>query len=188
MAHNPRQAIIDFLSAPVSTPDSAITITSDAKERLGAMYTGGGMGAVADTIRFLKERTVPLHYAALLTFADTNGKMWEFACFARQEGGHTWVFKGGGSVSDKNNGRQPHANLAGGWAEGGFYAGGIVHGNGIEVAHAKIVSVDGLTFEDTVENGRVLFVTDREDIFAPVRVLLYDAAGVVVNSHIGFGV
>ncbi len=155
---------------------------------MGVMYTDGGVGAVAATIRFHKERLIPLHYAALLTFVDANARTWEFACFARQEGEHNWVFKGGGSISTKNVEKMPHVNIAGGWVEGGFYAGGIVNMNGKTITRAKILSTDGLIFEDSVDDGRVLFVTDREDIFAPVRVLLYDVAGVVVSSHIGFGV
>ncbi len=188
MAHDPRQTVIDFLSAPLSAPERSLSIVSDAKTRIGAMYTDGGVGAVPATIRILKERTVPLHYASLIAFEDVHGQAWEFACFAVQEGQHNWVFKGGGSVSQKNVESQPHVNLAGGWAEGGFFAGGrVVNTNGTNITRVDILSVDALLFDDTVDDGRVLFVTDREDIFAPVRALLYDSSGTLVNSHIVFG-
>ncbi len=187
MAHDPRQTVIDFLSTPLSEPERSLSIVSDTKTRIGAMYTSGGMSAVPSTIRILKERTVPLHYASLVAFEDVHGQTWEFACFVVQEGQHNWVFKGGGSVSQKNVEGQPHVNLAGGWAEGGFSAGGRVHANGAGIVRVDILSVDGLIFDDTVDDGRVLFVTDREDIFPPVRALLYDSAGTLVNSHVVFG-
>ncbi len=187
MAHDPRQTVIDFLSAPLSEPDSSLSIVSDAKPREGVMRTSGGMGAFPSTICILKERTVPLHYASLITFKDVQGQVWEFACFVVQEGQRNWVFKGGGSVSQKNVEPLPHVSLAGGWAEGGFSAGGRVNANGIDIVRVDIISVDGLIFDDTVDDGRVLFVTDREDIFAPVRALLYNSSGTLVNSHIVFG-
>ncbi len=187
MAHDPRQTVIDVLSAPLSTPDSALSIVGANGPRDGVVRTNGGIGAVPSTIRILKERTVPLHYASLVTFEDVQGQMWEFACFVVQEGQHNWVFKSGGSVSQKNVEKQPHVNLAGGWAEGGFSAGGRVYANGADIVRVDIISVDGIIFDDTVDNGYVLFVTDREDIFPPVRALLYDSAGVLVNSHIVFG-
>ncbi|GAC1641449.1 MAG: hypothetical protein NVS4B12_03770 [Ktedonobacteraceae bacterium] len=187
MAHDPRQTVIDFLSTPVSAIDSPLLIDSDTKLRKGVLRTSGGVGAIPSAIRILKERSIPLHYASLITFEDGAGRTWEFACFVVQEGQHNWVFKGGGSVSQKNVDSQPHVNLAGGWAEGGFSAGGRVNDNGIAIAHVDIVSVDGLLFDDTVDDGRVLFVTDREDIFPPVRALLYDSTGALVNSHIVFG-
>lgn len=186
MAHDPRQTVIDFLSAPLSELDSSLSIVSDVKPREGAIRTSGGMGAVPSTIRILKERTVPLHYASLVTFEDIQGHRWEFVCFVVQEGQHNWVFKSGGSVSQKNVERAPHVNLAGGWAEGGFSAGGRVNAKGADIVRVDILSVDGIIFDDTVDDGRVLFVTDREDIFPPVRALLYDSVGTLVNSHIVF--
>ncbi len=185
MAHDPRQTIMDFVCTPISNADSPIEIASDAGSRKGAFHTSGGLGAVVETIRFLKERTIPLHYAALISFEDTSGQAWEFACFAVQEEQHHWYFKGGGSISRQNKNPLPHANLAGGLAEGGFYSGGYIHDAAI--VRASLVSVDSLIFEDTVDDGRVLFVTDREDVFPPVRVLLYDSSDTLINSHIAFG-
>ncbi len=187
MAHNPRQTVIDVLSAPLNTAEGALSIVGAHGPREGSVRTSGGVGAVPSTIRILKERTVPLHYASLVTFEDVQGRTWEFECFVVQEGQHNWVFKSGGSVSQKNVERFPHVKLAGGWAEGGFSAGGRVYANGADIVRVDILSVDGIIFDDTVEDGRVLFVTDREDIFPPVRALLYDNAGVLVNSHVVFG-
>ncbi len=187
MAHDPRQTVIDVLSAPLSTSDSSLSIVGATGPREGSVRTSGGIGAIPSTIRVLKERTVPLHYASLVTFEDVQGQTWEFACFVVQEGQHNWVFKSGGSVSQKNVEKQPHVNLAGGWAEGGFSAGGRVNANGADIVRVDILSIDGILFDDTVDDGHVLFVTDREDIFPPVRALLYDSTGVLVNSHIVFG-
>ncbi len=187
MAHNQRQTVIDMLSEPLSTADDALAIVGTHGPRTGSVRTSGGMGAIASTIHILKERTLPLHYASLVTFEDVQSHRWEFVCFVVQEGQHNWVFKSGGSVSQKNVDSQPHVSLAGGWAEGGFSAGGRVNANGADIARVDILSVDGIIFDDTVDNGYVLFVTDREDIFPPVRALLYDSKGVLVHSHIVFG-
>ena len=187
MAHDPRQTVIDVLSAPLNTAEDSLSIVGAKGPREGSVRTSGGVGAVPSTIRILKERTVPLHYASLVTFEDVQGHTWEFECFVVQEGQHNWVFKSGGSVSQKNVERFPHVNLAGGWSEGGFSAGGRVNANGADIVRVDILSVDGIIFDDTVDDGRVLFVTDREDIFPPVRALLYDSTGVLVNSHIVFG-
>ncbi len=187
MAHDPRQTVIDVLSAPIGTPDDSLSIVGAHGPREGSMRTSGGMGAIASTIRILKERTIPLHYASLVTFEDVQGQAWEFVCFVVQEGQHNWVFKSGGSVSQNNVEGQPYVALGGGWGEGGFAAGGHVHANGANIVRVDIVSVDGIIFDDTVDENLVLFVTDREDIFPPVRALLYDNAGVLVNSHIVFG-
>ena len=187
MAHDPRQTVIDVLSAPVSTPDDALSIVGVHGTREGSVRTSGGMGAVASTIRVLKERTIPLHYASLVMFEDVQGQAWEFVCFVVQEGQHNWVFKSGGSVSQNTVEGQSYVTLGGGWGEGGFAAGGRVHANGVDIVRVDIISVDGIIFDDTVDDGLVLFVTDREDIFPPVRALLYDSAGALVNSHIVFG-
>ncbi len=187
MAHDPRQTVIDMLSAPLSTPDNSLSIIGAHGPREGSVRTSGGMGAIPSTIRILKERMLPLHYASLVTFEDMQGHSWEFVCFVVQEGQHNWVFKSGGSVSGKNVESGPHVSLAGGWAEGGFSAGGRVNANGANIARVSILSIDGILFDDTVNNDRVLFVTDREDIFPPVRALLYDTNGALVNSHIVFG-
>ena len=186
MAHNPRQTIIDFVTTPISAADSPVEIESDDGPRVGEFHSSGGLGAVASTIRFLKERTIPLHYAALISFVDVNAHVWEMACFVVEEKQNHWYFKSGSSISRQNNEPLPHANLAGGLAEGGFYAGGYIHTNGTSIVRASLISVDGIVFEDTVDDGRVLFVTDREDIFPPVRVLLYNAANTLMNSHIIF--
>ncbi len=186
MAHDPRQTIIDFVTTPISAADSPVEIESDDGPRIGEFHTSGGLGAVASTIRFLKERTIPLHYAALISFVDVNAQVWELACFAVEEEQRHWYFKSGSSISHKNNEPLPHANIAGGLAEGGFYAGGYIHANGTNITRASLVSVDGIIFEDTVDDGRVLFVTDRENVFPPVRVLLYDESDKLVNSHIAF--
>ncbi len=186
MAHDPRQTVIDVLSAPLSETNVSLPIVGATGPRDGIVRSSGGVGAIPSSIRILKERTVPLHYASLVTFEDVQGHMWEFACFVVQEGQHNWVFKSGGSVSQKNVESQPHVNLAGGWAEGGFSAGGRVNANGADIVRVDIVSVDGILFDDTVDDGHVLFVTDREDIFPPVRALLYDSKGVLVNSHVVF--
>ncbi len=190
MAHDPKQTIIDFLSTPLAEPNSPFVVESAAKPRKGILRTSGGLGAIASTIHFLKERTLPRHQAHIVAFEDTMGQIWEFTCFIVQEKQDDWVFKGGGggSAQRTDGHRQPRANLAGGWgAEGGFYAGGPVSDNGLNVVRVNLVTGNGLVFEDTVEDGRVLFVTDK-NVLGPVRAQLYNSSGKLVSSHTTFNI
>jgi len=190
MAHDPKQTIIDFLSTPLAESNSPLIVESDSRPLKAVLRTSGGLGAITSTIQFLKERTLPRHQAYIVSFEDGKGQKWEFICFIVQEEQNNWVFKGGsgGSPDQTVERKQPWANLSGGWTEGGFYAGGRVHDNEFGTVRVSLFSNDGLILEDTVDDGRVLFLTDKENVLAPVQARLYASPGRLVSSHTVFNI
>jgi len=60
-------------------------------------------------------------------------------------------------------------------------AGGTVEDAGKGVARVRLTDVEGRTFEDTVDDGIVLFLSD-EPVAMPMRVDLYDAESHVVGT------
>ena len=180
MAHTPRQTIIDFLSAPIATSSSSLVVSGDNTMQKGTRRTTGGLGAIASTIQFLKEREIEHFYACIVTFNDVRGQAWEMVCLVQQSENGNWVLRNG-------SGGAPHASkpeecemqkakaevIAGPGTEGGFFAGGYIVGTDAHnVTRVRLIDQNGVTLEDVVsaeDDGRVLFVTER-DMKMPVRV------------------
>ena len=170
MAHTPQQTIIEFLAAPVASSRTPLTLTGDDLTQKGARRTSGGLGAVASTIQFLKEREVEHFYACIVAFNDSKGQAWEMVCFVQQSDNGDWVLRNG-------SGGVPHASkqkeddikttraeiIASPGTEGGFFAGGYIVGPDAQnVTRARLIDKDGATLEDVLDEkdeGRVLFVT-----------------------------
>jgi hypothetical protein len=83
---------------------------------------------------------------------------------------------GGGGVGDLPARGFPWANLGGNWGRDGFRAGGTVEDAGKGVSRVRLTDSQGRTFEDTVDDGVVLFLSD-EPVAMPMRVDLLDAKG-----------
>ena len=64
----------------------------------------------------------------------------------------------------------------------GFWAGGFVRDNGFDVAQVRLISDQGLVFEDTVQDGIVLFVSDQ-NTSRPVRIEFYNHSGNLVGTQ-----
>ena len=196
--NDPKQVIIEYLSLPegevVSQPDAnAPAVQKDGRWVLpGTMQRGGGMGARASTVRFLKERALPQRQVHAVTFEDETGQPWHFIGFVAQDAQGHWRFEmggggGGGSGSDPRHPLRDHpwANLAGGGWEDRFWAGGWVVDNGLEVTRVRLTGRNGRVLEDFVDNGLVLFVTDQK-VRVPVQVELYNRSDELVGQHSWF--
>ena len=182
MTHTPRQTIIDFLSAPVATSRSPLIVAGDETTQRGTQRTSGGLGAVASTIRFLKEREVEHFYACIVTFADVKGQEWEMVCMAQENEQGNWVLRNG-SGGAPHTAKQQEGDvqttraelISGPGTEGGFFAGGYIVGPDFRgIKNARLIDQNGTVLEDVVnaeDNGRVLFVTEK-DLKMPVRVEL----------------
>ena len=180
MAHTPQQTIIEFLSAPVASSRNPLTLTGDNSIQRGTQRTSGGLGAVASTIQFLKDREVEHFYACIVSFSDVNGQAWEMVCLVQQSENSDWVLRNG-SGGAPHTSRQKEGDseetkaeiIAGPGTEGGFFAGGYIVGpNAHNVTHVHLIDQDGVMLEDVLDekdDGRVLFVTER-DMNMPVRV------------------
>ena len=190
-----KQVIIDYLSLPkgevVSQPDSnAPPVQRDGHWVLpGTVRRGGGMGARASTIKFLKERSIAQRQVHAVTFEDETGQPFHFISFVTQDTQGRWHVEmggggGGGSGSPASGPRRNHpwANLAGGGWEDRFWAGGWVIDNGLDVTRVRLTGSNGQVLEDTVDDGLVLFVTDQK-VRVPVQVELYNRSGELVGQH-----
>ncbi len=195
MAENdPKQVIIDYLSLPegeiVSQPDpnTPHVLKDGRRVRPGIIHKGGGMGAKASSVKFLKERSIPHCQVHAVTFEDEAGQQWDCVCFVAQNAQGLWHFEmsgGGGSGGEiKRHPARDHpwANLAGGGWQDRFWAGGYVINNGLDVARVRLTGSNGQVLEDTVDDGLVLFVTDQK-VRVPIEVALYNRSGELVGQH-----
>jgi hypothetical protein len=190
MASNPRQTVIDFLSAPLAPVHTDLVLSGETKTQDGTRRTSGGLGALASTIRFLKERTVPAFYACSVLFEDDEGHVWEMVCLVQQNTRGEWIFRNGtgGLPRTSRQLEQEKRKLemaktsvvlvSGLGTEGGFYAGGYLiepdERTEQENIHVTLTSFNGVTLEDEVrpeDDGRVLFVTDQF-VLGPVYAIV----------------
>src|SRR5258708_3525789 len=87
---DPQQVIIDYLSLPegeiVSQPDpNTPPVLKDGRwVRSGIIHKGGGMGAKASSVKFLKERGIPHRQVHAVTFEDEAGQRVDCVCFVTQ--------------------------------------------------------------------------------------------------------
>jgi hypothetical protein len=76
--------------------------------------------------------------------------------------------------------------LGGNWGLDGFRAGGTVENAGEEVSHVRLTDSEGKTFEDTVDDDVVLFMSN-EPVAMPMHFDLLDAgANVIATDEWGF--
>ncbi len=192
-----KQVIIDFLCLPegdlVTQPDTNTPPAQRDGFWVGTVRRGGGMGARASTIKFLKERSIARRQVHTVTFEDEAGQPNHFVCFVTQDAQGRWHFEmGGGGAGSSGNDlpchprrNHPWANLAGGGWEDRFWAGGPVVDNGLNVTRVRLTGSNGQALEDTVDDGLVLFVTDQK-VRVSVQVELYNRAGKLVGQHSWF--
>jgi hypothetical protein len=187
MEQDAKQAIIDYISQPPGTlqPSSPPHGVDQSRGWSGEVRSGGGLGAKPTTIRFFQERKLPHLQVHEVTFENETGKVEHWLCFMRQDGQGHWRLAGGGNVAEVGHSPKrshPYANLAGGGGEGGFWAGGRVISNGLDMVRVRLISKNGNVLEDTVQDGLVLFVSDQ-NVQMPIKVELYDRSGKLVATH-----
>ena len=184
---DPKQVIADFASRPPGTlqPD-LLPLRSRSEHRpWREVHRAGGFGAKPITIRFFQERKIPGRQLHEVTFENEEGKQEHWLCYVQESTSGDWRFAGGGNVSEiEHSPRRSHpwANLAGGWDGKGFWSGGRVLDNGLDVVRVHLISENGVMLEDMVQDGLVLFVSDQR-IKGPLRVELYDRSGNLVGTH-----
>jgi hypothetical protein len=141
----------------------------------------------ADTLRFVKKRGSPTRQLWYVTCDGEGGPKgrtrWHWTVLACQDEPGRWSAQGvaGGSGDPPVRGRA-WANLGGNWGPGGFSAGGTVEDSGQGVVRVRLTDAEGRTFEDTVDDRVVLFMS-QEPVAMPMRVELYDADGRAVATE-----
>lgn len=145
----------------------------------------------ADAVRFVKKRGSPTHQLWYVTCEGEGGPdgktQWHWTMLARREKLGSWSAQGvaGGSGDPPVLGHA-WANLGGNWGSHGFLAGGTVEDAGKTVVRVLLIDAEGRMFEDTVDDGVVLFMSE-EPVAMPMRVELHDSAGrVVATDEWGF--
>jgi hypothetical protein len=138
------------------------------------------------TLQFLKERCIPGRQVYFVLFEDGKGQKVHFTCYVVQDAQGNWQFRG--AAGDGITGtpgpvvERAWANLGGGGMPDHFHAGGYIADHGLDVVHVRLVAKNGTILEDTVEDGIVLFLTDKL-VTLPIQAELYDRAGKLVYTH-----
>jgi hypothetical protein len=145
---------------------------------LGAPTRGivsGGPHADPTTIVFQRSRQLPSCRMHFVAFTNRQGLAVEWVIRTWQNADGLCVVApiGGGSAGGAPRRTTPWVNFAAGVGPVGFSAGGRVEGGGSEhAAHVRLIFKDGLTLDDRVENGIVLFFEPRRVGFpADVEIL-----------------
>ena len=144
-----------------------------------------GLEAKPETIRFIKERSLPHRQLHFVTFEDEQGMQMHFICHVDEVGNGKWRLNGGygGSVGEEPKLPSPRVNLGGiSSSTHQFHAGGYVGHNEYTIARVQLLSANNVLLEDTVNDDIILFLDDRFIEF-PIQALLYDAQGTLLNTH-----
>jgi hypothetical protein len=139
--------------------------------------------AQPSSVQVLKQRDLPGRRLYAVTFTTPDGRAGFGVCELRQRQdglwsahGSAWGSRGGGQRD------RPFANLGGspGNESSGCYFGGLLESDlAGNIAHVCLVSADGVTLEDTVEEGVALFQGDGPER-PPLSTEFYDHTGKLV--------
>jgi len=183
---DPRLAVLAHLARPRAKPvwQSA---PSPGGWR-GAISRGGGFNADSTTVRFVKQRGIPGHELYAVAFADRDGRNYRIVVGVVQGADGGWEVKGlaGGGGSDPPRDK-PWVNFCGwGWPQS-FCGGGWVTGSGSETAaRVRLQFREGPIFEDTIDSGVVLLITDAH-VNVPATAVILDANGSLLATQSAFG-
>ena len=147
------------------------------------------------TVQFSREKAIPGWQMYYVTFEEVDGHKHNYVMFLRQREDGSWMFNGSSTGGDfREIAAQvfapvhDHPLIAIAGRKGGhagnqyeFVANGEVIDNGFGVTRVRLVNKAGGVFEDTVQDGLVLFATiqDRE-VQWPLQAELYNHAGELV--------
>jgi hypothetical protein len=171
MSHTPKHAIREWLGGFSATWHPPGTEPSRMRP---------------ETVRFVKRKHGQPGQIWYIT-CDADGgprgtERWRWTVVVSRGDQGRWTADGisGGSGEPCLRGR-PCADLGGNWGRNGFRAGGTVEDAGAGIARVRLTDLEGHIFEDTVENGVILFSSD-EPVAMPMRLELIDADGRVVYT------
>ena len=177
-----KRAIIEWLCQPSGRLVTQRTLPGGWKSE---SRVGGGAEADQSTVRFLKARRLGARELHAVEFRTIEGRNRACVVGVIQSSAGKWDVSGmaGGSGSDPPR-DHPWLNLgAWGWPDHGFCGGGKVIGTGREAAgRVRLRFKNGVELEDTVDDGLVLFMTDRV-VQVPTSVGILDGGGLILASH-----
>lgn len=152
-----------------------------------SIVVGGGTGADPATIVFQKTRVLPTCQLRQVAFTGHRGLPMELVIRTWQEPDGSWVVAPVGGGSGKGPRRpRPWVNFAAQFGAQAFTAGGNVEGTGSDQASSvRLTFADGLTAEDTVDNGKVLFFEPCQ-VALPAEVEILDERGGQLAKYTAF--
>lgn len=169
--------ITTYLSLPPgSTEHGSPPPPNSPEEQAIYALRSVGQHAKAGTIQFLKRSTLPHQQVHALSFEDEAGQGWDYFCeIAQNEQGY-WQLLASASIVWGSMRRPSHTfpwvHLVGGSGENGLWIGGYVTDTALDAQRVRVITRDGLTLEDTVQNRLILFqITQQVEI--PVQVEVY---------------
>ncbi|MHB8599913.1 MAG: hypothetical protein ACYDER_24280 [Ktedonobacteraceae bacterium] len=173
-----------FLREVLSLPSGSLEPSPPPNSRVGGdphhRMPRGGPKAKADSLRFLKQHTLPHRHLYAVTFEDEAGLAWDCFCFLEQDERGFWH---GGVVSGvvkeiaRRSMRQaPWVQLVGGGGEESLWAGGYVTEKASDAYIVRLIGKTGLVLEDTVQDGIVLFQADQH-VELPMQAEIYTRSG-----------
>jgi len=152
-----------------------------------------------ETVQFLREKTIPGWQMHFVSFEETDGEKQFMIWILQQSENGEWMLKryssGGNAHKDMEKYFAPvrdHPLLyPGGGVNSTHTRNGvsqyelIAHGeiidNGFDVTRVRLISNTGQIFEDTVQDGLVLFASIQEqEIQLPMQAKLYNSKGELV--------
>jgi hypothetical protein len=182
MTHaDPWDAVVADLSGP---PGEELARSPSAAGVPEAVVSGDHpFVARHDSIRCLKERSLPGRRLFAVAFSDVAGRpyRWLAGVEEREDGWAVMGGAGGGGHCPPQR-DDPWVNLAGWWGPQGFFAGGDIYAAD-SIAAVRLTTHDGVVLEDDAEAGVVLFLTGRA-IEVPVRLELLDGDGRAVVTQL----
>lgn len=167
------------------------TKTFDPKEAILhriRFYSLRSNPCIADTatIQFLKEKAIPNHQMNYITFQDVEGRRWYFTYFLKKRIDGSWhIISSTGGYDVKPTEKRQSTSILLRIGENSFrefLTGGEITDNNFNVARVRLISPNEHVLEDIVQDGLVLFWTDKE-VFLPLQAELYNASGEIIGRH-----
>lgn len=163
----------------------AVPITSKTGSGWTASVgSGGGPGADPASIVFQKTRILPTCRMHSVAFTNDRGipVQWVIRTWRKSDRSLVVAPVGGGGGHGPVR-TKPWVNFAAQWGPEHFAAGGHVEGSGSEQAvRVRLIFTDGLTLEDSVDAGIVLFFEPRSVVF-PANVEILDEHGELFTKY-----
>ena len=148
-----------------------------------------GQGADPATIEFAKTKVFPVCELHQVNFTNQEGRSMGLLVKTWQDDDGTltvWPV-GGGEGGNRLRRNRPWVNFAAGFGADGFVGGGWVIGDGSEQASSvRLTFANGVTIEDTVDHGVVLFF-EALRLETPAIVEILDGNGLALVTYEEFG-
>lgn len=178
-ADDPRDAIIDRLSAPV--PQRQAAEIFDAR---GRIIAGWPASAQPDSVAFVKERHGQTRSLYAVTYLDSDSaEHLDIVCARRHTDGSWMIGRARGGTNSDVPSDQPRVNLGGLWGPELFWAGGRLTGHGAQHAQrVRLVFGDGNTLDDSIEDDLVLFLAEHA-VEIPATAQIFGAGDKIIATH-----